>query len=151
MQFFGKIILLLVLVFFAAVLLSAKNIFLKPVVRQPEVFPSELRLAVGRTTLTVEVAQTPAERAQGLSGRESLAADEGMLFVFPESASHPFWMAGMHFPLDIVWISENKKVVGLSENIPPPPSGTPAESCKLYYPPEPVKYVLEVNAGMPAG
>lgn len=88
--------------------------------------------------VAVEVRDTSAERQQGLSGRERLGEDEGMLFVFEQPGIYPFWMKDMKFPLDFVWMRENKVVdlrekVGITEmNIKP---GQPADK------------VLEVNSG----
>ena len=74
-----------------------------------------------------------------------MADDQGMLFDFgPTPASTPFWMKDMNFNLDFVWIAGNK-VVGITPNAPAPLS--PTENLPLYYPPEPVNQVLEVNAG----
>lgn len=71
--------------------------------------------------------------------------DQGMLFIFPGETSPSFWMLGMLIPLDIVWIDGGLNVVGVTANVPPHGgSGSPT----LYLPPQPVRYVLEVNAGV---
>lgn len=71
--------------------------------------------------------------------------DQGMLFIFPGETSPPFWMLGMLIPLDIVWIDSGLNVVGVTANVPPHSgSGSPT----LYLPPQPVRYVLEVGAGI---
>ncbi len=93
------------------------------------------------TTLRVQVAKTPTTRERGLSGRESLASDEGLLFIFPTSGTHGFWMKDMNFPIDIVWINSSKKVVGISENVAPETYPT------SFFPPKQIQFVLEVNAG----
>ena len=68
-------------------------------------------LPIGGTVTTasgkivrVRVATTPKQRELGLSYFESLQNDEGMLFVFENSGRYPFWMKGMNFPLDIIWL-----------------------------------------------
>ncbi len=94
-----------------------------------------------------ELARTPAEREQGLSGRSSLAHDGGMLFVFEQDLQPGFWMRGMRLPLDFIWISRDLRVVDTTENVPPPEPGTSPEQLPLYRPGAPVLYVLEVNAG----
>ena len=101
-------------------------------------------LAVGAHTFTVEVADTIPLRAQGLSGREKLEENHGMLFLFTTAGRHPFWMKGMKFALDFVWMYGDK-VVGTTENVPPPKGSL--FSLPIYYPPEEVDMVLEVNAG----
>lgn len=100
-----------------------------------------VKLLVGGTSLQVEIAGTPARIEHGLSGRESLPGGQGMLFVFDRPGLHPFWMKDMHFPIDIVWIAAEKKVVGVTENV------TPDTYPQTFWPSTPVRYVLEVNAG----
>lgn len=63
------------------------------------------RAPVDLTTLYLEVVDTNEARMQGLSGRDSLAPYDGMLFVFDEPGLYPFWMKEMKFPLDIIWIN----------------------------------------------
>ena len=101
--------------------------------------PVLLRLGTG--TVAVEIAATVPSRTQGVAARPSLAADRGMLFAFPTDNFYAFWMKGMHFPLDIIWLSGEGLVVGLSSNL------QPASYPATVLPPEPVRYVLEVNAG----
>ncbi|PIR68178.1 hypothetical protein COU49_02420, partial [Candidatus Nomurabacteria bacterium CG10_big_fil_rev_8_21_14_0_10_35_16] len=61
--------------------------------------------------IQVELALTQEERLQGLSNRTNLNPGSGMLFIFEQSGEHPFWMKEMNFPLDMIWINENMKVV----------------------------------------
>lgn len=103
---------------------------------------------VGGLTIEAEVARTTEERAQGLSGRDSLARDRGMLFIFEDDGRRGFWMRGMRFPLDFIWISAGGRVVDLTENVPPPSPGVKDADLQLYRPAGPVRYVLEVNAGV---
>ncbi|MDP4007425.1 MAG: DUF192 domain-containing protein [bacterium] len=98
-------------------------------------------IQIGETTLKVEVADTNKERSQGLSGRDLIAENEGMLFVFKEPRVYGFWMKDMNFAIDIVWIDSKKKVVGVERNI------APKTFPEVFYPAEPIQYVLEVNAG----
>ena len=60
---------------------------------------------VGKT-LQVDLALTDEEKARGLSGRESLDEDEGMLFVFDVPGNYGFWMKDMNFAIDIIWLNE---------------------------------------------
>lgn len=96
-------------------------------------------------TVTADVASSAAQQSKGLSGRTSLAADTGMLFVFSQDASTAFWMKDMRFPIDIIWINDDT-VVDLDADVPIVTSGSPP----LYTPVTPVNYVLEVNAGFAA-
>ncbi len=97
----------------------------------------------------VELAQTAAERTRGLGGHAPLGADEGMLFVFPAAGRHSFWMKGMTFALDIIWIRDGQ-VVYVVADVPPPQPGTPDSELPIYTPPAAANYVLEVPAGFAA-
>ncbi|OGG47170.1 hypothetical protein A2671_01145 [Candidatus Kaiserbacteria bacterium RIFCSPHIGHO2_01_FULL_49_13] len=94
--------------------------------------------------IAVEFADTPALRTKGLSGRELLEEGRGMLFIFENAGRYDFWMKDMHFPIDIIWISSDKKVVGIT------PSLSPETFPEVYYPPTDVPYVLEVPSGYAA-
>ena len=91
----------------------------------------------------VEVVSTPDALSQGLSGRISLPQRQGMLFVFPKLEVHSMWMPNMYFPLDIVWIDNEKKIIKIEENISPC-SGT--NNCTSYSSLYPTKYAIELNA-----
>lgn len=98
------------------------------------------------TALDIEIAATGEATRIGLSYRESLCEFCGLYFVFPETRIQNFWMRQMRFPIDILWIAGGK-VVGISENLPAPAPGTPEPELPHYESPEPVRHVLEVNAG----
>lgn len=102
---------------------------------------------VNGKTLRVEVMDTEQERNKGLSDRENLPSDTGMLFVFPTPGVHAFWMKDMRFPLDFVWVRDGK-IVDLTEQVSPPSPGTPDDKLLIYEPKEPIDAVLEVNAGV---
>lgn len=105
-------------------------------------------VTIGDDVVRVEVARTPEERARGLSGREALGPDEGMIFPF-ETAGHPgFWMQGMRFDLDLVWVRDGR-IVEIHERVPRPPPGPDpnAPPLPLYRPRTPADLVLEVPAG----
>lgn len=103
------------------------------------------KLLIGEKRLEVEIADSTSTRATGLSYRKSLDEDRGMYFIFSSLSSHSFWMKDMNFPIDIIWIKDDK-VVGVSENASHQP-GAQLWQLKSYSPPEPVNRVLEVNAG----
>jgi hypothetical protein len=102
-----------------------------------------MKIRLGGVILTVELATTPAEQERGLSGRSSMPADHGMLFIFNQQAEWSFWMYEMMFPLDIIWFNANMKAVFIEQDLPP---CTPSE-CQVFTPPVNALYVLEVNAG----
>lgn len=108
---------------------------------------SFVQVNVGDTSsVSVEVAGTPAEHIKGLSGRKLLEENHGMLFVFEQEGSPSFWMYDMRFPLDILWIN-NGRIVYIHENVPHPDPGTAASELPVYRPPVKITHVLEVNAG----
>ena len=101
---------------------------------------SEIKyLELGANKITVELARTQLEHYRGLSGRDKLCDDCGMLFVFSEPRKTAFVMRDMKFPLDMIGIREGK-VVAIDENCQP-------GEATVYQDKEVVDYVLEVNAG----
>jgi uncharacterized protein len=107
-------------------------------------FTSELRttsVEIGGISINVEIAETPEARAHGLSGRTSLPDNTGMLFIFDESEKHGFWMKDMHFAIDIVWIDDNREVIGVEKEV------VPETFPQIFYPSLPIKYVLELPSG----
>lgn len=103
-------------------------------------------LQINDKILKVEIADTSSKRNKGLGGRSSLGENEGMLFVFEKPDKYPFWMKGLSFPLDFVWIMD-LKVVDVLENVVPPTSGQPDSSLPIYSAKENINKVLEVPAG----
>ncbi len=103
----------------------------------------------GARDIEVEVASTAAQSERGLGYRDALAADAGMIFDLHTTHRAEFWMKGMRFALDMVWIGEDKRVVSITPNIPPQP-GVPDAQLRRYSPDVPVRYVLELNANAAA-
>lgn len=101
-------------------------------------------VTIGGTKVKAELAISDEEKARGLSYRSFLAKDQGMLFIFPEKTIPAFWMKGMRFPLDIIWIADGE-VKDVSENLPV--IKTSDKSLPHYSPKVPIDMVLEVNAG----
>ncbi len=95
--------------------------------------------AGGRAELTVELATTSAARGRGLMGREELAEDRGMLFVFPSDTEAGFWMKDTSIPLSIAFIAEDGTILDVQDMEP--------FSTELHRPPRPYRYALEVNQG----
>ena len=108
--------------------------------------PQFKELVINDQKLKVEIADTQDKRSKGLGGRESLATDSGMLFIFPKPDKYPFWMKGLKFPLDFIYIREDK-VIDFLPNIQPPSAGATDESLPIYLPREEVDKVLEVASG----
>ena len=123
--------------------------------RTPSATPSAVPIVpivtLGDASFTMELAVTPDQRAQGLSGRASLAPGTGMLFVYKNEVSPPFWMKEMRFPLDMVWIDARCTVADITHDVPPPAPGQALGGLPTYAPSVPVQYVLEINAGEAKG
>ncbi len=98
-------------------------------------------LKIGGVTINIMVANTDAERMQGLSGKDDLAENEGMLFVFDNEGYYGFWMKDMNFPIDMAWLDKNKKIIHVESNV------SPATYPQVFNPPAPSLYVLETSAG----
>lgn len=107
----------------------------------------QARVTIGGRTFRAAVADTVATRTQGLSGCDSMAEDEAMLFTFPIAFKCPFHMKGMKFPLDIIWIRSGQ-VADVSENMPVPPAGAAALSLPVFRPKVRISMALEINAGL---
>ena len=105
----------------------------------------KVEVRVRNQIIIAETVADEAARARGLAGHAPLGINEGMLFRFDEPGIYPFWMKGMTFPIDIVWISGNS-VAGFEEWVPVE-AGVPDDKLKLYVPPAPVDKVLELAAG----
>jgi len=103
-------------------------------------------LDLNGTKLKVEIADTSSKRNKGLSDRSSLKENEGMLFVYNRPDKVAFWMKGMKFPLDFIWIKVDK-IVDILPNVPPPAQGQKDQDLPIYSSKELIDKVLEVNAG----
>ena len=112
--------------------------------------PDAPLVRIGDALYVVDLAVTPEERAQGLSGRSSMDAERGMLFVYDEDGPRTFWMPDMHFPLDMVWIRADCTVAGVTADVPNPPLDTPRDQLTLYPSAGMVRFILELNAGQAA-
>lgn len=109
----------------------------------PNLFEGSAKAQVNNKTINLIVAKSEKDRMKGLSGRNSLSEDQGMLFVFEKKGKYGFWMRDMKFPLDIIYI-DNETVVYLVENAP---AATQAPTLTIYKPDTDANRVLELNAG----
>lgn len=98
-------------------------------------------VVIGSTSIFVDVADTQEERIQGLSGRESLEDNQGMLFIFEESDKHGIWMKDMKFSIDVIWFNEYGEVIYFVEK------ARPESYPKTFSSSDNSRYVLEVPAG----
>ncbi len=97
----------------------------------------------GKFAVKVELALTHDEREVGLMNRATLGPDDGMLFVFAREAKVSFWMHNTLVPLDMIFISNGGRIVGIVADAAPL-TDTPRQVGA------PSRYVLEVNGGYAA-
>ncbi len=112
--------------------------------------PGEAAVTIRGHRILAEVADTEEKKRLGLGGRDGLAPDHGMLFPYPRADRYAFWMKGMRFDIDIVWI-QGDRVVSITEGARHP-LGPLIDDAELpqFAPPEPADRVLEVEAGTAA-
>ena len=97
---------------------------------------------LGMKIIELEIADTEESRTLGLSGREKLEEDTGLLFVFEKPGYWGFWMKDMNFPIDIIWLDQNFRIISIKSNV------IPESYPEIFYPDALTSYVLEVNAGV---
>jgi uncharacterized membrane protein (UPF0127 family) len=100
------------------------------------------KICIKNICIKAEIVDSAAARERGLMFRKGLKKDQGMFFIFKEQEIHAFWMKNMRFPLDIIWIDTDKRIVDIKENVPPC-----RQACGNVIPLAEARYVLEVNAG----
>ena len=81
---------------------------------------------------------------EGLDIKNNLKENEAMLFYFQQPGKYPFWMHGMKFPIDIIWIDGSKRVIHIEHDLQPCITDL---ACASYSPDKDALYVLEVAAG----
>lgn len=142
-----KDLLVLGALFATAAALVVASRFLPTAQFQTTTFqPAAKIVQINNLKIAAEVVDTPDKRSKGLSERDGLAADSGMLFIFEKDDHYSFWMKNVKFPIDIIFITANRRVAQIFQNVPPEP-GVNDSKLTIYKPDQPVRYVLEVAAG----
>ena len=113
---------------------SADNIFASQ--KNVQLYPAS------KERFSVEWATKPPQQEKGLSYRPCFPENGALLFSFPTDDRFGIWMKDMQFPIDVVWLDKDKRVVSVEKNMQP--SSYP----KVYYPATDVRYVIEFNVGM---
>jgi uncharacterized protein len=98
---------------------------------------NQVKININNQNYFLEVASTPKQREIGLSNRQSICANCGMLFIFPREDDHSFWMKDTYIPLDVIWLDKKHKVVKIATLLE-------TNSQKAYI--AKAKYVIELNA-----
>ncbi len=112
---------------------------------QPDLSEVQLQFPSQSKPLIVTLAKTDQSRDQGL-GEITALTNDGMLFWFPRSDRWQFWMKGMRFGLDFVWLN-NLTIVALNQNVPAPDPFSLKPNGIVLVPPKPINFVLELPAG----
>src|SRR5918995_477396 len=102
------------------------------------------KVSIDGLQLSADIPTARELMAKGLAVKNELREDESMLFVFEESSRHSFWMKDMRFPIDIMWIDSNGRVVHIEQNLQPCPL---VLACPGYAPTMDSQYVLETVSG----
>lgn len=100
-------------------------------------------IKINQTVFNVQIADNIFKRQLGLSNRDLIEPNKGMLFIFKHKLKPMFWMLKMHFPIDVLWILDDK-ILDISQNIQPP---TITGSINTMKPSVKINKVLEINAG----
>lgn len=98
-------------------------------------------LHLGNGVFTAYIADTEAARQKGLGDMDSLAVNEAMLLAFERDSQWSIWMQDVEYPIDVVWLDSQKRVVHIVKNMPP--DSYP----NSFVPEEPARYVVELTAG----
>lgn len=126
-------------------IVAGVGIFSFVILGQTKKLKNKYEIRVNNQIIIADVAKTDSDREKGLSGRDGLGINEGMLFEFSDPQMVTFWMKDMKFPIDIVWISGGI-VLGYVERVDPQIGATEDELIK-YNSPSSVDEVLEISAG----
>jgi uncharacterized membrane protein (UPF0127 family) len=127
----------------SGVLLVVGSTFLLGVL--PNMLKPATSIWLGNGVFRTDIASTPGARQKGLSNKSELAVDQALLMVFPNEGKWGIWMKDMNFPIDIVWLNKDKKVVYIVKN------ASNNDPTKVYTPGEAAKYVIELPAGTADG
>lgn len=107
----------------------------------PSLKPSTT-LYLGDGVFNGRIAMNDADRKQGLSGLDSLPVNQALIMAYPGDGQWQIWMKDMKFPIDIIWLNSDKKVVYIAKN------ATPEDSTNTVFTPTgSARYVVEVPAG----
>lgn len=112
---------------------------------QTSLFAKKASATIHTHTFTIDVAKTPKDKEIGLASKNTISADYGMYFPFEKSDYYAFWMKNMKFPIDIIFLKDNK-IVTIFSNVPNPASSS--DNLPLYQPSDPANAVLEITAGL---
>jgi uncharacterized membrane protein (UPF0127 family) len=129
------------LVFSAAILILGVTVFIQNY-NQVQEEVKVVSTQIGNTLFDLEIVDTSEDRKQGLSSRASLLENKGMLFVYEKEDFHRIWMKDMKFSIDIIWLSRDKEIIHIEENV------HPDSYPEVFQSKEKSLFVIEVNGGV---
>jgi uncharacterized membrane protein (UPF0127 family) len=100
-----------------------------------------VRIEAQQVELRLSVARTTEDKARGLSGRDFLEPNTGMIFVFEQDDYYGIWMKDMKFPIDVIWLDDLKNIVDVKEGLLPDTYPT------VFYPMALARFVVELESG----
>ncbi len=122
--------------------ISNQNLSKENSLGRNQVLDNQIDLRINGVTIKAEIADTEGLRTKGLSGRKSLDAQAGLLFVFEKSDRHGFWMKDMNFPIDILWMDEKFAIVDAVTDV------KPESFPETFFPKKEARFALELNSGI---
>jgi uncharacterized membrane protein (UPF0127 family) len=125
------------------------NTFLHDIIKS---FPGDniylhAKVVVNGFDVMADIALTSEQQTKGLDVKNNLTENQGMLFVFQQPYRYGFWMIGMKFPIDIIWLDSNGVVTHIEHSLKPCPPASSNLACPVYFPEKDSQYVLETVAG----
>jgi uncharacterized membrane protein (UPF0127 family) len=105
------------------------------------------KVVVNGFDVMADIALTSEQQTKGLDVKNNLTENQGMLFVFQQPYRYGFWMIGMKFPIDIIWLDSNGVVTHIEHSLKPCPPASSNLACPIYFPEKDSQYVLETVAG----
>jgi uncharacterized membrane protein (UPF0127 family) len=125
------------------------NTFLHDIIKS---FPGDniylhAKVVVNDFDVMADIALTSEQQTKGLDVKNNLTENQGMLFVFQQPYRYGFWMIGMKFPIDIIWLDSNGVVTHIEHSLKPCPPASSNLACPVYFPEKDSQYVLETVAG----
>lgn len=89
----------------------------------------------------VKTADSETDLVAGLSVIPELNEGEAFLMQFNEPGSHQIWMKGVKYPIDVMWLDQDLKIIHIV------PSMDPKSYPKTFGPGQDSTYVIETKAG----
>lgn len=144
-KIFLIIIALLILLGVVSALQNLSSSNIQSSVSQSEFSYATTTISTPNGNIVAQIADTLDKQTQGLSDRTGLVQGSGMLFVFNSPSPQYMWMKDMNFPLDMVWLDQNKKVVYIATDLTP--QSYDQNPPEIFSSPVNALYVIEIPSG----